>query len=343
MKRILALLIAVVMTFSVVAVPVSAITVEDVEKFESTATDVFAFIEDLMVSIHALVGGILGVFDEACPFCGDVHVSAPVEDETPVDPENPDEPEVPEEPEEIVGVITNICEFAEALKVGGTYTVEADLVLESAEIPEGIKLNLDLKGNTVSGAAIVNKGELAISNGKVQSAVAGLVNNGKATLTDIDMTAGDAGNYAAICNAGSYTEFNNVNIVSAGGGIGVNGGEAVFNGGSIAVNSTSTSGRYVFYVVGEGAKLDINDGTFSFSKKLNQKRAYIYTGAGATVAVNGGTFGTASTKSGYTAGILGDGAVAIKGAAFGFNPTKWVAEGYEAVKDGSVWTVSAVA
>ena len=55
----------------------------------------------------------------------------------------------------------------------------------------------------------------------------------------------------------------------------------------------------------------------------------------------GGTFGKASTRSGYTAGILGDGTVIIKGGTFGFDPTKWVADGYEAVKTGDVWVVSA--
>ena len=85
----------------------------------------------------------------------------------------------------------------------------------------------------------------------------------------------------------------------------------------------------------------IISGNFDFNKTQNQKRAYIYAGEGTTVYVKGGTFGKASTRSGYTAGILGDGKVIITGGTFGFNPTKWVASGYKAVKDGSTWTVVA--
>ena len=94
-------------------------------------------------------------------------------------------------------------------------------------------------------------------------------------------------------------------------------------------------------MVGEGTEVTINDGTFTFSSTQNQKRAYIYAGAGAKVIVNGGTFGKASTRSGYTAGILGDGTVIITGGTFGFDPSNWVADGYEAVVDGENWKVQA--
>jgi hypothetical protein len=55
--------------------------------------------------------------------------------------------------------------------------------------------------------------------------------------------------------------------------------------------------------------------------------------------VKGGTFGKPSTRSGYTAGILGDGDVIITGGTFGFNPSKWVADGYKAVEVGDNWIV----
>ena len=71
------------------------------------------------------------------------------------------------------------------------------------------------------------------------------------------------------------------------------------------------------------------------------KRAFIYADSGVTVIVNGGNFGPASSRTGYTAGILGEGTVIIKGGTFGFDPSTWVAEGYVAVKDGSVWNVVA--
>lgn len=339
MKKLLAILLSVVMMFSLVALPASAsgetsdnISVEDVvEKIEDAET----LLEAIFNFVHNLVHSLSEMFNFDCPFCdGEADTEEPSEPET---------PEEPSEPEVIIGTVANTDDLSGALAAGGVYTVEADIVADSFAVQEGIKVSFDLGGNTISGASIMNSGEIAVNGGSLEAAAAGLDNSGKAVLTDIKMNAGNAGDYAAIGREGSYTEYNNVNIVSAGGGIGVYGGKAVFNSGSVDVNSTATSGRYVFYVAGEGAELVINDGTFAFSKTLNQKRAYIYAGAGTTVIVNGGNFGAASTRSGYTAGILGDGTIIIKGGTFGFNPSAWVAEGYTAVKDGSTWTVVAVA
>ena len=156
------------------------------------------------------------------------------------------------------------------------------------------------------------------------------------------LTAGSANDYGLIVRDASLV-INDLNIDSKGGGVAaVDGANVTFNGGNLAVNSKSTSGRYLFYAEGEGSVITINGGEFSFSKTLNQKRAYIYAGAGTTVYVKGGTFGKASTRSGYTAGILGEGTVIITGGTFGFNPSAWVAAGYKAVENAGVWTVSAI-
>ena len=155
------------------------------------------------------------------------------------------------------------------------------------------------------------------------------------------MNSGDASNYGVISAAGSKTTLDNVIINSKGGGIAAtNGAQVVFNSGSVDVSSASTSGRYNVYAVGEGTVVTINGGEFSFSKTQNQKRAYIYAGDGATVEVKGGNFGPASNRSGYTAGILGDGNVIITGGTFGFNPTNWVAAGYAATESNGTWTVA---
>ena len=342
MKKFLALMIAVVMAFSMVAIPVSAAdATADIEKIETTVRDAFDYAEKLANAIHKLVGDILAVFDKECPFCDEIHGKTPVEDE-PTTPDEPVIPDEPVEPEEIVGTVANAEELAAALLAGGTYTVLNDFATDAFVAQEGIKVNFDLASYAISGAPVENAGDITVKGGSLEASATGINNKGNAVFTDVDLKAGDAGNYAAISGEGSYTEYNNVNIVSAGGGIGVsNGSKAVFNSGSVDVNSKSTSGRYVFYVVGEGSEVTINDGTFSFDNNLTMKRAYIYAGSGATVIVNGGTFGKASSRSGYTAGILGDGTVIIKGGTFGFNPTNWVAEGFVAVKDGSVWNVVA--
>lgn len=175
----------------------------------------------------------------------------------------------------------------------------------------------------------------------INSNQAGFQNMGAdIVLNDVNMNAGSNADYSNILHGGT-TEYNNVNIVANGGGVGITGGaQATFNGGSVEIVSATTNPRYNFYVVGAGSELTINDGDFDFTSKT-LKRAYVYAEAGTTVYITGGTFGTASTRSGYTAGILGNGTVIITGGTFGFNPTQWVAEGYEAVQNGSTWTVQA--
>lgn len=159
-------------------------------------------------------------------------------------------------------------------------------------------------------------------------------------MNNNEVKAGSASDYGLVVD-GVYTQFDNANINSLGGGIGaVDGANVVFNSGNLAVNTTSTSGRYNFYAVGNGTTVTINGGNFSFSSTLNQKRAYIYAGSGATVYVKGGTFGKASTRDGYTAGILGNGNIVITGGTFGFNPTQWVASGYTATESNGTWTVT---
>ena len=157
-----------------------------------------------------------------------------------------------------------------------------------------------------------------------------------------DLLSGDAGNYGLVAMS-SDVELNDVNITSHGGAIGAIGGAQVtYNSGKVYVDSPSTSGRYIFYAEGEGSTITINGGEFSWDSADNQKRAYVYAGAGTTVYINGGTFGPASTRSGYTAGLLGSGDIIITGGTFGFDPSAWVAAGYQAVKSGTTWTVSAI-
>ncbi len=206
---------------------------------------------------------------------------------------------------------------------------------------DGYTANLDeQKIETV----VNNYGTLDMTNGTIDVDFAGFQNYGNATLTDMTVDAGTPSDYGIIANAGSVTVLNNTTVKSAGGAIGaVGGAELTFNSGYVEVDSTSTSGRYLFYVVGEGSVVTINGGEFFFNKTQNQKRAYAYVGAGATLYITGGTFGTASSRSGYTDGILtenSDAKVVITGGTFGFNPSKWLAPGYKVVKDGANWVVT---
>ena len=157
---------------------------------------------------------------------------------------------------------------------------------------------------------------------------------------DNGTTSGSAANYGYITR-GELT-LNDVDINSKGGAIAAaDGGKVTINGGSAYVDTASTSGRYLIYTEGAGSEVVVNGGTYSWDPKDNQKRAYVYAGAGTRVIINGGTFGKASTRSGYTAGILGEGEVIIYGGTFGFDPSKWLAPTCTVKKEGENWVVMA--
>ena len=223
---------------------------------------------------------------------------------------------------------------------GGVIELEGNIA-SSKTVSEGASVVMNMNNNTMSGT-LINNGEVALSEGVIEVEGSGFDNYGTATITEVTMNAGSTAAYAnKTVGAQAQTTYEEVAINSAGGGVGVADGASVtFNSGSVEVDSKSTSGRYLFYLEGEGSELTINGGNFDFNKTQNQKRAYIYAGVGTTVYVKGGTFGKASTRSGYTAGILGEGKVIVTGGTFGFDPSKWVPLGYEVENNDGIWTVS---
>lgn len=162
-----------------------------------------------------------------------------------------------------------------------------------------------------------------------------------------DIVSSSTGYGYSVAN-GESVVFDDVDLTTSGGGINIQ-GAAVFNSGSVVNDSTSTNPRHMFYVAARenvaNGHLTINDGEFTFSpSNLTRKGYYICAdGEGAVVIINGGTFGKPSTRDNYKAGIgeLNGGEVIIKGGTFGFDPTNWVADGYEAVQNGNTWTVVA--
>ena len=85
MKKILALLIAVVMVFSMAAIPASAALSDSIDAvsesfnagdYESTITGVIELAKEFVAAIHDLVGSIMAVLGEECAFCEEIHVLA---------------------------------------------------------------------------------------------------------------------------------------------------------------------------------------------------------------------------------------------------------------------------
>ncbi len=72
MKKLLAVIMTIVMAFSIAVVPASAADVTVDEFFEAVDTSI-ALIEDTIAQIHYIVGTILGVLEKECPFCGVIH------------------------------------------------------------------------------------------------------------------------------------------------------------------------------------------------------------------------------------------------------------------------------
>ena len=219
--------------------------------------------------------------------------------------------------------------------LSGPNTANENAVMVFVKVKDGNDIN-----ENSDFAVVIPEGEYTFTEDVKSQSIQ--VREGEVEITAGNVETGNANQYGFVAE-GENTSLviNDANIDSKGGGIGANSGAQVtFKNGKLAVNSGSTSGRYLFYVVGEGTVVTIDGGEFSFSSTLNQKRAYVYTGAGAKVIINGGTFGKASTRSGYTDGILGNGETIIYSGTFGFNPTRWVAAGCTVKKDGANWVVT---
>ena len=194
MKKFLALMIAVVMAFSMVAIPVSAADSVDLEKVETTVTDTFDYIEKLMESIHALVGGILAVFDKECPFCDEIHKSA----ETPDEPT----PDVPVEPEVVYPTVPeNFPAKAE---------IPADAIVATAETLADVIANAEdgaciALADGVYDEIVMTKGNITLA---AENATVGFINlNGKSNITLDGIKFDAAGAKAALRGDAAETGY----------------------------------------------------------------------------------------------------------------------------------------
>jgi len=218
-------------------------------------------------------------------------------------------------------------------------------------VPEDANLTLNLGNNEltlpasgnndlVNDASFVNKGEAVLTSGTLNASTGHIANTGSLTISNIDMNIGVSSGYSNMTTGSdAHTVYNNANIV--GGGLHITYGAKVeFNSGSIDIQSAQKGQRYCFYAAAN-SEVTVNGGTFSFEQY--KKRAYACADIDAVVYIKGGTFGPASnhptdpTPPFVTAN---GGKVIVTGGTFGFDPTEWVADGYQAVQNGSTWTVS---
>ena len=292
-------------------------------------------VKNSQITAYRKVGGIVGAANVAAKVTGNT-----VQGSTIIADMTAEYSEVkPADVGAVVGWAYDENAVTENTVVGGMNIPNKDAVKVFVKVKDGKDIN---KHSDYS--VVIPEGEFEFNEAiKSQSIHAA---EGAEVVIDANNNQVEVGNtnqygFVAV-GEGTSLVVKEANVNSLGGGIGASdGAQVTFESGKLAVNSTSTSGRYLIYAVGEGTVVTVNGGEFSFSSSLNQKRAYVYTGVGAKVIINAGTFGPASKRSGYTDGILGNGETIIYGGTFGFNPTKWVAEGCTVTKEGTNWVVKA--
>ncbi len=179
--------------------------------------------------------------------------------------------------------------------------------------------------------------ETAIDNG---SNVINIQNNDVIlNMNGNEITAGGQGtNNYAFNVYGSTVVVNDANIDGAGFAV-LNSSNVTVNSGAIAAKP-GKSGRNMFYVVGNST-VTVNEGTYTFDRTSSY---FVYVEAGSTCYINGGHFekplANNATKDSFV-NNASKGTVIITGGTFNVDPTKWLADGYKAVKSGKIWTVSA--
>ena len=298
---------------------------------EPTAYVKDCVVKNTQVTAYRKVGGVVGAANGAAEVTGNTVQGTTVTADMTAEYKE----DKPADVGSVVGWQHTDAVVKDNTPVSGPNTANVNAVKVFVKIKDGNDIN-----KNSDFAVVIPEGEYTFTEDVKSQSIQ--VREGEVEITAGNVETGNANQYGFVAE-GENTSLviNDANIDSKGGGIGANSGAQVtFKNGKLAVNSGSTSGRYLFYVVGEGTVVTIDGGEFSFSSTLNQKRAYVYTGAGAKVIINGGTFGKASTRSGYTDGILGNGETIIYGGTFGFDPTRWVAAGCTVKKEGANWVVT---
>ena len=206
--------------------------------------------------------------------------------------------------------------------------VDADPVAEVANATDLINALNNTDVDVVDMLSAINYGTKAISvNGN--SVILNMKNN--------KLTAGGQGtnNYAFHLNSTKLT-VNEANLEGAGFAV-QNGSDLTINSGAINAKP-GKSGRNMFYVTGNSTVV-INEGTYKFDRTSCY---FVYVDAGSTCYINGGHFEKPLANSADKDSFVNNGSagtVVITGGTFNVDPTKWLADGYVAIKENGIWTV----
>lgn len=268
---------------------------------------------------------------------------------------NVDEPAVHE--------IYNNDDLHKAFVEGGVGKIEnMNLTDVKEELAENKSLALNTNNSTISGTnddyVIVNRGDLKITgDGTIVNNMKGSVENwGTLYINNLNIEV-KGSKYGFHVKAGK-AELNNLVVNSERGGVNIQGGEVTINSGSFNFSGyyDNTNKKWVngqsVYAVGEDTLVVINGGDFRFTGGTGGNQRILCAQDGATIIVNGGTFGKGNKKASatwfweYDTNANNDipaGDIIVYGGSFEFDPSAFVAEGYEAVQGADGWwTVSAI-
>ncbi len=220
----------------------------------------------------------------------------------------------------------------------------------NAELAEGKSLALNMNTSTLERGdetdyAIVNRGELEITGeGVIVSEMKGSIENwGKLYINNlkIEVTGSKYGFHVK----GGEVEINNLDLDAQRGGLNVQAGKVTFNSGEVTTTTPNSSYGIGYLVYAGGtAEVIINGGDFRYEGAYN-RHGVLYAGNNASIVVYGGTFGKGGSNSGKKPWlqVADEGTITIYGGSFEFDPSAFVADGYEAVQGSEGWwTVSRI-
>ncbi len=257
-------------------------------------------------------------------------------------------------------VVDSADELEAVLAKGGVVVLTDNMNFNSTlEIPEGVKVALDLNGKTISGemakdagAVLVNNGTLEIIGGKLENITenggAIINNNGTLTLDDVSIVGAPIGTTGypsyAVSSSGNLTIEDGVSITSDRGTLSLSGeGTTVINGGTFISNDIDRTLTSHVVFIGENSthQLTINGGTFKHMDPQTSGGVVINNWSKVTIYVNGGNFSGGNYWDESNLSTYGYGGnYVVTGGTFTHFKNAYLAKGYKSVKnDDGTYTV----
>ena len=247
--------------------------------------------------------------------------------------------------------IYNADDFSKAFAEGGQGIIEnMNLTGVYAELAEDKSLALNTNNSVIEKQEdkdylIVNYGDLEITgNGTIKTEFKGSIENwGKLYINNLNIEV--LGTKYGFHVKGGEVEINDLTLTAQRGGLNIQAGKVTVNSGSVTTTTPSSDYGIGYLVYAGGtAEVVINGGDFRYEGSYAKHRVLCAQG-NATITVYGGTFGKGGKNASSTwLRELEGGEIIIYGGTFQFDPSDFVAEGYEAVKGSDGWwTVSQIA